>query len=226
MECSSAPTCRSSSVFDIADKSDLIQCSSSHVVNSSTTRPTAVQNRALAHPQTYSVKDHSVIHDLLTSNSHSMYCQNRSRPALEVTAFSAGEVDEEEVVTSTVLRSLADHDSHISIPEMENDCDLSDDQHRCSESSTSKHISVDSIITFFEHLVMKLADSMTDNGKFHLPNFQSQEVCSMYRLDFSRLYPLETLGYPSYFLSVSNKQCSHIQCRRLLAFKTVQILSY
>lgn len=70
VECSSAPPCLSSSVWDIADRSAVIQGRSSPVVNSSTTRITAVQKSALAHPHTNELKDYSVVHDVLTSNRH------------------------------------------------------------------------------------------------------------------------------------------------------------
>lgn len=61
---------------------------------------------------------------------------------------------------------------------------------------------------------MEIADIMPDNGEFHLPHFQKQEVYPVYGLQLSWRYPREKFSSLLYLLSIWKEHCSHIKCRK------------
>lgn len=105
------------------------------------------------------------------------------------------------------------NETYMSMTAVEIQESWSDKSHVDHDSATSKHTSVDSIRTFFDCLVMKVSDSMPDNSEFHLPHLQKQEVYSVYRLDFSRLYPSDGPAFLYFFMSTWNNHCIHVKCR-------------
>lgn len=83
VECNRASPSTSYSFLDKLGTSDIIQDSSAPVVNYYPTRLTAVQDRTAVHSNITAVRNHFVVHDVLTSNSHSVECQNSSSPAVQ-----------------------------------------------------------------------------------------------------------------------------------------------
>lgn len=75
------------------------------------------------------------------------------------------------------------------------------------------------IIKFFKLLLIKIDDSIPENGEFQLPNFQTQEGYAVYSLEFSRIYSRENPSSLSYFISLWIDHCGHIKFGRSPRFQ-------
>ena len=86
--------------------------------------------------------------------------------------------------------------------------------HAESVPCTMSNVGLDSILTFIDRLADETADSMPDNGEFHLPFFRKKDVYEIFQLQYKKLYPTRQVPSQSYFLMCWKNNRDHIKVRR------------
>lgn len=87
VECNPAAPWISSSFLDIPDTHKNTHNSSPHAISTFTTLLTSVQDRAAVHPNKATGRNHSMVHDVLTSTIHSVESRKSSKPVFEASTF-------------------------------------------------------------------------------------------------------------------------------------------